>query len=201
MRKRAIRNAALWTVVVMFLLIGIIVFVSATGQTPKGESIIENPGALIGTVITGVGGLMAIILPAILKVEKNSEELKEQVKNDHKKADGTPLLLRDDLDDKHDVVLARLDSIDARFNLIGDNVENIEEGVRLAIQLGQANASDVRGMRRDMGRLTDDIRENTRETSEIRKLATGVIRTVSTLEGEVVGVKNAIVKYHPEEKP
>jgi len=190
--RRTVRNATLWTLAGSFALIGVIIVVSAWGQTPRGESIIENPGALIGGVIAGLGTLMGVIMPAVLRAERNSEELKEQVKNDHKKEDGTPLLLRDDLDDKHEQVLHQI-------ALVTHTLKTVEGGLALAIELSRANAADVRGIRHDIGRLNDDVRENTRETRTVSRVATGLVQTVGTLEGEVAKVKATIDKHHPKE--
>lgn len=191
-KRRTGRNTVLWTVATGIGLIGVIIFSSAVLQNSKGDPLFEKPDTLIGIVITALGGLMAVLLPALLRFERNSEELKEQVKNDHKKPDGTPLLLRDDLDDKHDVILARLDSL--------------QDKVDISVGLSQANASDVRGIRKDMGRLHDDLSRmrtnleaSTTETTRVGRLTSGLIKTVSTLEGEVTQVKATIVKHHPEE--
>lgn len=183
-KKRTARNTGLWIATGGVLFIGALVLVSAWGETPKGEALIENPGTLLGIAITALGGILVAILPAALRLERNSEEVKEQVQNAHKKPDGTPLNLRDDLDDKHGEVLTQ--------------IRNVRQAVDLALELTQANASDVRGMRRDMGRVQDsittissDLRENSAETARIRKITTGLQRTVGTLESR-------IDLHHPE---
>lgn len=176
-KKKSVRNAVLWTVAGAFALLGIIVFVAATGQTEKGEAIIENPGALFGIVITSLSSIMAILLPILLRAEKNTEIAKEQLQNEHKNADGTPLNIRDDLDDKHEVILTKL--------------ESLQGGVNMAIRLSEGNASDIRGMRRDVGRVQDTISENTREIARVSHLATGLINTVDALGATVK-------KNHPE---
>lgn len=192
-KKRTARNTGLWVATGGVVFIGALVIVSAWGETSKGETLIENPGTLLGIAITALGGILVAILPAALRLERNSEEVKEQVQNAHKNPDGTPLNLRDDLDDKHTELL--------------EQIMSVKSSVGLALTLTQANASDVRGMRRDMGRIQDrmetmstDLRKNTDETTRVGKIATGLVRTVGTLEGEVQDVRATIVKYHPDEE-
>lgn len=55
--------------------------------------------AVVGLVLWRFGANIARRLNAV----------QDQVANDHKKPDGTPILLRDDLDDKHDENAAKLD--------------------------------------------------------------------------------------------
>lgn len=60
-------------------------------------AVIAAVGGVVGLVAAAV--VTAIIAPIILRRLK---AIQEQVANDHKKADGAPLNLRDDLDGKHD---------------------------------------------------------------------------------------------------
>lgn len=177
-KNRTARNTVLWTAAVALFAVGLIVFVSATGETKKGEALIENPGALIGIVFSSLATLMGILLPLLLRAEKSMDMVKENVQNDHKKSDGSPLYLRDDLDGKHDVILEKLGSL--------------ADGVAIAIRLSEGNAADIRGMRRDVGRVRDDLAENTRETSRVARVVTGLVRTVDD-------VKARVDTHHPEE--
>ena len=70
-----------------------------------GNPLIETPGAVIIGLLATVGSLGSA---AIAKLGPAVSAIKENVQNDHKKADGTPLFLRDDLDDKHDMLISAL---------------------------------------------------------------------------------------------
>ena len=65
-------------------------------------------------------GILAVVLAALVivglvlwrfgaAISARMKAVQEQVANDHKKPDGEPLLLRDDLDEKHDENAKKLD--------------------------------------------------------------------------------------------
>ena len=54
------------------------------------------------SVAVAVLTLLGVALPVLVKMRRQIGEVKEQVANDHRKEDGSPLNLRDDIDGKHD---------------------------------------------------------------------------------------------------
>lgn len=207
MSGRAARNTVLWVVVGAIIILGIVVLLSALGETKRGEPMIENPGTLIGGVITGLGGLMTLLLPLLLKVEKTQEAVKEQVQNDHKRADGTPINLRDDLDSKPSEAY-----LDKAINSVKEHVEEQLNMVSSALSgaIGsldkriEGSASDIRGLRRDIGRISDATSDNTEKIQEVSKAVTGATRTVNNLDThlsrKVNDLSARIDSYHPPEE-
>lgn len=60
-----------------------------------------------GLVLVAVVGAIPVLLPLIRRVKA----IQSHVENDHKKADGSPLILRDDLDQKHEENGHKLDQM------------------------------------------------------------------------------------------
>ena len=71
-----------------------------------GNPFIENTTAVLVGLFSLIGGLGSAL---IAKLTPPLKVITENVQNDHVKPDGTPLNLRDDLDDKHDTTLAVLE--------------------------------------------------------------------------------------------
>jgi hypothetical protein len=130
--SRRARNAVIWVAVTTIGLIGVLIFLGGILLDPKGEPIIEKPETLIGTIITAFSALMAILLPAILKAEQNTEDVKEEVSTP---ANGDEhATLREVMTDAIEVVRSEV-----------SDVKDTVDGVQ----------ADVRGMRRDIGRVSD----------------------------------------------
>ncbi len=207
MSGRAARNIILWVVIGAIIILGVIVLLSALGETKRGEPMIENPGTLIGGVITGLGGLMTLLLPLLLKVEKTQEAVKEQVENSHKKPDGSPINLRDDLDTKpsqdylDEVVDGLKDHVEEHLSRVTDTLTRAIQSLDRRIE---GSASDIRGMRRDIGRANDNIRENTAQIQEVSKTVSGVVKTVNSLDthlgDKVNDLSDRIDSYHPPQE-
>lgn len=77
-----------------------------------------------GLIILGILGIVivALVIVALViwrfgsQIASRMKAVQDQVANDHKKPDGEPLLLRDDLDEKHDENARKLDKV---LELIG----------------------------------------------------------------------------------
>jgi hypothetical protein len=98
----------------------LILFLAANLSTPPTINIPIRDGVTEGGLI--VIGILVIVIVAlavvglvILKfgsqINSRMKAVQEQVANDHKHADGTPINLRDDLDGKHDENAKRLDKV------------------------------------------------------------------------------------------
>lgn len=112
-------------------------------DTPDGEPIIKNPEALITQILITAGVIGAATLPLLIKTQKDAAEAKQQVSNDH----STNLRVENDERHSHVVslVVEKFDELTRHFNTQVD-------GVR----------SDIRGVRRDIGRNTDRLDESER---------------------------------------
>jgi hypothetical protein len=86
-------------------------------------------------------------LPTVLGTRKDAAEVREQVSNAHVKTDGSPLNLRDDLDDKHDLLLAGI-----------RHLTNLVEGV----------LEDQRATRDDVSTLAKRVDTQSRRISTIK---------------------------------
>lgn len=159
-RRRA-RNVLLWVGIGLIVLIGSIVLISALVETRSGEPVIENPGVLIGSVITATGGVLCVILPLLLRAESNSEAVRKEVEPvgpGHPPEDGT---LRDEMT--------------AGF-------ERVDRGLRHAIDLGMNTAADLRGIRRDIGRNTDLVISTASRVGKLERRTDAIERRVDSLD-------------------
>lgn len=112
---------AWWLLLIAGVLVaaGAVIWLGAQNDS-DGAPLIENPGGVIVALFGGVTAILAIVLPQVLAI-------KHEVKNSH------DTNMRDDLDDKHDAIIARIDKV---FGAV---------------------SSDIRGLRRDVGRNTDRL--------------------------------------------
>jgi len=79
---------------------------------PIRDGITEGGLIVIAILVVVIAAL--VVVGMILwrfgsQIAARMKAVQDQVANDHKKADGTPILLRDDLDDKHDENAKKLD--------------------------------------------------------------------------------------------
>lgn len=145
-----------WVIIGAIFIIGLIVFLGAI-KDAEGVPLIDNPGLVTAAAITAIGGLAAVVLPILLKAESAAEvsrrsstdvadvvsTIRDNVQNSHRKPDGSPLHMRDDMDDKHSALMQRLDTM--------------SDSIALATRLTESAASDIRGVRRDIGNLSQSV--------------------------------------------
>lgn len=126
-------KTAIWTVLsvaVAFLA----VLILSTIDTPSGDPWLES--SLIVQTLATMGLILAAVLPSLLGTRKDAAVVREQVQNSHTKNQ------RDDMDDKHEEIRELLAS---KFEQLHNRMDD----------RFQAVASDIRGVRRDVGRLAD----------------------------------------------
>lgn len=153
-RQRRGRNAIIWTILGMAALIGIVTLISALGEDPAGDPLIASLDVLIGTLMTSFAGILMVLLPIALRFEAKSNRIKadtasikQEVKNSH------PDNLRDDMDDKHaEVVLM---------------IQRTNKAIGHAIELTMGTKKDIRGIRRDVGRVQDHLEDTDRKLRSI----------------------------------
>lgn len=177
-KRRLARRSIAWVLVVSAILVGLILVASTMVYKKDGDILIDNPTALIGGVIGSLGLVGAAMAPILLKMLDTTEVLKANVQNDHRDSDGNPLLMRDDLDDKHDeqmggIVHLREDMFEIRQTV--DRIVKSVEGVQ----------SDIRGMRRDVGRVQDKQDINSMAISKMLRYQDASSRTHDDLSGRI----------------
>lgn len=108
--KRSPSGQLWWAVAGIFLVVALCclgVIWAGAAHDGDGNPLIDSPGAVLVGLLATVGTLGSA---AIAKLGPAVSAIKENVQNDHKNPDGTPLYLRDDLDGKHEEILARQDA-------------------------------------------------------------------------------------------
>lgn len=150
--KRLVTRTMLLIGAVVTVLI-VATLVAAFVVRPDGTAVVDNPATIIVAIITGLGGLSIALAPLFVRLLSSSEAVKQNVQNDHKKADGTPLLLRDDMDEKHDEQLSFQTETRRMMMETMSDVRQAVNGV----------ASDIRGLRKDVGRIDDRQGENRKD--------------------------------------
>ncbi|WP_417555580.1 hypothetical protein [Microbacterium sp.] len=88
---------------------------------PDGNSLLADPGAVLLGLFALVGTLGSAL---IAKLAPSLKVIEENVQNDHKKPDGSPLNMRDDLDEKHDVVIDTLRDLRRDIGGIREEIRN-----------------------------------------------------------------------------
>jgi hypothetical protein len=114
----------------------------------------------------------------VFSTRKDAAEVREQVQNAHLKPDGTPLNLRDDLDDKHDVTYGALKHLTA-----------LVEGV---IEDQRNDRDDRRTDRADLKHLSARVDKNTGYIRDIR-------RQLNTTTSEIHVIADSITTTHDQE--
>lgn len=162
---------------VLLVCIGIVF--SGVLHDTDGSPLVDNPGAVLLGFFSLVGVLGS---SAIAKLAPVLSNIKENIQNGHRKLDGTPLYLRDDLDEKHVAVGNRLTAVESHLDELtlqlgeavdrvdhalsanrktGDDVTQLREDVQAGrTETGEVRA-DVRGLRKDLGWIRDFITKGT----------------------------------------
>lgn len=101
---------------------------------PIRDGITEG-GLIVISILAVVLAALVIIALALWRfgasISARMKAVQEQVANDHKKPDGEPLLLRDDLDEKHDENAGKLDRA---LSLLGNVQRDVAFLMRRAIE-------------------------------------------------------------------
>lgn len=153
--SRRTRNVLIWTAVGTIGSVGILVVLGGILLDPQGEPIIEKPETLIGTIITAFSALMAILLPAVLKAESNSEAVKDQV------APETPPQAAP-VPSMRVVVTEAIQQVSEELAEVKLQVEDVKDTV-------DGTQSDLRGIRRDVGRVADGLRDSTVDRRQLNE--------------------------------
>ena len=167
------------SVAALIFLVGLVMFGSAALTKPNGEPLFQDPGEVIGGVVTLAGTLGVAILTFVKDLDRRSRRLeqdtaivKENVQNSHDTG------LRDNLDDNHREVIQQQEAILQTQATQGHVMTGINEALRtLTVRLdgmadkidivqehGVGAAKDIRGLRVDVGRLNDAVNETSRST-------------------------------------
>lgn len=147
-RRRSMTPLA-WLVVVGGI-VGFIVGVVWLGATPAPQAsssmrmLLENPGAIIVAIISAIAVLGTPVVAKLTAVQR-------EVQNSHKTN------LRDDLDEKHDDLLAQLGTVIA------------SQATIIATQ--EDHGRDIGGLRGELRQLREVDTQQARDIAEVRGMA------------------------------
>lgn len=173
-------RAVLWTIGALFTLIVVIGLLSLV-ETPDGDPLVKNPDTIIIQIIATAGLVGAAVLPLLVRAQKDAAVAREQVANDHIDAQGNPINLRVDVDDKHNELIALVTD---KFDAFQTHTNIQFNGIR----------SDMRGMRKDIGRNTDANDRNREKLDEhleeSREVWAGVREEVEKLHENIASMED-----------
>jgi len=181
MPDRSRHHTLLWSVVGVLGMLAVIVLLGVI-KGPDGQPLLDPEGAFSQVIMTA--GLIAVaLIPTLRRTQKDAAAAKEDaavarehVANDHVDDEGKPINLRTDLDDfrteMRDLVVDGLAAM-------REHTDTQFDGVR----------SDMRGIRRDVGRNTDGV-----ERARIRQDAHEKYsrRVVARLEQKIRNIADAV---------
>ncbi|WP_181062706.1 hypothetical protein [Pseudoclavibacter sp. RFBG4] len=134
-------RTVLWTGVIT---VGVAVFVLALGTIDGADGEPLLSGKLVEVTLLQVGAVSVIVWPMLLRTSKDIAGVKDNVQNSHS------TVMRDDMDEKHDQIVGLVKDLH-------DNIETRFEGV----------SSDFRGVRKDLGRHSDQLIDQGKEIAKI----------------------------------
>lgn len=177
-----LRNTILWSFIAVIVLMGVIVLLGALNDS-DGQPLIENAGALIGTLITTVGLMFSGILAIVVKSEKTSESvtedtraIRDQLENAHVQDPKKVSNIRDDLDTKasKDDVAHVYASIETLVqDALGDVSKTLLNAIASLDRRIEGSASDIRGMRKDIGAIRQKQDKMEERIDTVEKTITG----------------------------
>lgn len=131
----------------MLAVVSVLLIVLSTVRDEDGKLLIDNTAGLIGAALSASSIPAVLLGVAVTNVSHQNRSILRNVQNDHRKPDGTPLGMRDDNDQKHDELVTMVRGLSRDLHDVRD---------------------DIKGLRRDVGRLTDVQQEHTRQITDIR---------------------------------
>jgi type II secretory pathway component PulK len=129
----------------------------STIDTPDGKPWLES--TIIGQTLATLGLVLAAVLPSLLGTRKDAAVVREQVQNSH------TINQRDDMDQKHDSVVELISAFSARMD---DKFQAVD--------------SNIRGVRKDVGRLADGHASMDERLRKQERVMHGVQHSVDGLD-------------------
>lgn len=215
-KPHRVRNAIIWSVLGLVIFISGIVILGALNDA-DGDPLLQDPGAVIVAIIGATAVLLTPVIPWLLKLERNSEIIKEntiaareQLENDHRDEQGNQINMRYDLDQK-----PNKEYIDEKHDELTHKLEvTLAAGLAtLSEEFKQAwgsldkrifdTASDIRGLRRDNGRVMGKLDTFEERLDDQDKAIMTVQNQTSTIQAQVESMVDTITgsqKTHEEPK-
>ncbi|MGO2750565.1 MAG: hypothetical protein ACTIA6_10985 [Pseudoclavibacter sp.] len=131
----------MWTGIIT---VGVVVFVLALGAIDGADGQPMLFDKLVEVTLIQVGAVFVIVWPLLLRTSKDIAGVKDNVQNSHS------TVMRDDMDEKRKQIVGLVRDLH-------DNIETRFEGV----------SSDFRGVRRDLGRHSDQLIDQGKEIVKI----------------------------------
>lgn len=172
----------LWSALAVVGMLAVII-VLGTIDDANGDPLLDTPGAAFVQTIATAGLVAAAVLPLLRRTQKDASAAKadaavarEHVANDHFDEEGKPINMRVDLDDFRNEMR---ELITTQLAGLREHTDTQFDGIR----------SDMRGVRRDVGRNTDGV-ERTRVRLEAHERFTR--RSVAKLSERVTRLSDAV---------
>jgi hypothetical protein len=154
-RNRQARTG-LWTILSIVIAV-LAILIMSTIDTPDGKPWLES--TIIGQTLATLGLVLAAVLPSLLGTRKDAAVVREQVQNSH------TINQRDDMDQKHDSVVELISAFSARMD---DKFQAVD--------------SNIRGVRKDVGRLADGHASMDERLRKQERVMHGVQHSVDGLD-------------------
>lgn len=172
-KNRQIRTG-LWTVVCLVVaFLGVLLL--STIDTADGEPWLES--SAIAQTLATLGLVAAAVVPLLVSTRRDASVVREQVQNSHTTNQ------RDDMDQKHQAVV---DLVTEKFEALRSHMD----------QRFHDHGSDLRGVRKDVGRAVDDISELRKEHKGLKDEVGTVKEDVKSLRATHIGVDRETGTIH-----
>lgn len=135
--------------------------------------------AIMVAIIGLLGVLVSQLKGAVKNVKKDTEAAREQVENNHRHPDGTPINLREEGDERHFAVLGKIEGLKESFETKLESVAKDIGGLR------QENRDDRKAQREDQSANRESLHIMSSRidtvTAEVATITTDLMRVTSTL--------------------
>jgi hypothetical protein len=128
---------------------------------PQGWATID--AAVIGVVGAGLMTMLGIVLRRLKHVREDTATTVYHVANEHKDDRGDPINFRDDTDAKHAELVELVTEVATRVEGIDGRIDEVER--------------NLRGVQKDIGRLSDADLEHVRSQNRARERLDEIERT------------------------
>jgi ABC-type nickel/cobalt efflux system permease component RcnA len=144
---KRLTQTAVWTAVSITLaVLGVLLL--STIDNPDGTPWLES--SIVAQTLAMLGVIVAALVPSIISTRKDTAEVREQVQNAHKTADGSPLNLRDDLDEKHDTVVEAIKHLTRLVEGVIEDERDGRDNLKALSRRVDANSKAIREVNRKL---------------------------------------------------
>lgn len=113
----------------------------------------DIPDGLALVIVTSIGAIQAVTLALIGlvaarlgRVRKDTQASRWQLENEHKRPDGTPINVREELDERHGAVIRGLQWLAAQYQQLTLDIGGLRGEVRSLRDEVQDNRDDIEAL-------------------------------------------------------